>query len=286
MIFDIVSFFSSPLLLLILCGVGMFSGFTAGLLGVGGGFVIVPVLFQVLKLQGIDFDVSMHIAIGTSLAIIVTTGFSSALSHFKHQSVNMDILRLWGPWFCVGVIIGSIIADKSGGLMLMVIFGFITLGFGLQIMIYGDTHPLIVSKYVIVLKKRPIIPSLIGLFSSMLGIGGGIMSVPVLISYGERAKIAVGTSAALGLFVAIPGTIMYMITGMNAVSLPPGSIGYVYVPAFLIIMPIGALFSFLGARVAHRIENSTLKRIFSILLLSVSIKMFYNVFIELFGPIL
>lgn len=254
-----------------LLGAGGLAGLLAGLFGVGGGTVIVPALFALLTAFGYPPDLAMHVAAGTSLATILPTALSSSRAHHKRGSVDMPLLRQLAPGTAVGALIGALAASILGGHFLMLLFAFFASSIALA-MLRG-------SKGFALVKQLPSGHGLqalgggIGLFSAMLGIGGGTVSVPTLAACGYKMTLAVGTGSALGLFIALPGAIGFMITGWDAAGLPPFSVGYVNLVAVAVIAPLSALFAPLGAKLAHQLPELWLRRSFAVFLLLVAVKM-------------
>jgi uncharacterized membrane protein YfcA len=201
---------------------GVVGGVLAGLLGVGGGIVIVPVLEAALAFLGVDASVRMHVAVATSLATIIPTSISSSRAHHARDSVDWGIVRGWWLWILLGTIAGTVIASRVGGQVLAAVFAVMALAVAVKMMFPEDnreggwTPPKGV-------RAAPV-PSGIGLFSAMMGIGGGTFSVPVMTFLGTPIHRAVGTAALLGLVIALPGTAGYMISGHGLATLPFGSI--------------------------------------------------------------
>ena len=270
LIFDLLPF------VVLLIGAGSLAGIIAGLLGVGGGTVIVPVLFQTLLAINIDPAICMHLAIGTSLCLMVTTGFSSARAHHIRDGIDKSVIIEWGPWVIFGVFIGSFLADMSHSAVLNIIFAVVTILAAIRLVTpeqKSHSKPFLMDT-----PWRQCLPIVIGGISTMMGIGGGSMTVPALTIYGFPANRAVATSSVIGLFIAIPGSIMFAINGLNHPSLPIGSVGYIYVPAFFIMLPVSAALAPLGARLAHIIDGSLLKRGFAVFLAIVSVQMAWSAF--------
>tara|TARA_R100000005_G_C5000191_1_gene207012 strand:+ start:2328 stop:3164 length:837 start_codon:yes stop_codon:yes gene_type:complete len=270
---------SLPLLLGLIAAMGVtgvVAGVLAGLLGVGGGIVIVPVLYNLLPFLGVSDDVRIHVAVGTSLATIIPTSISSARSHYKKGAVDMALLKSWGPIIFIGVIIGTALAWVASGNTLTLVFAICALlvaanmAFRPENAHIADRLPGTPWKHVIGL--------FIGSFSAMMGIGGGTFSVPILTLFNYPIKKAVGTAAAIGLIIAVPGTIGFLLSGLNADNLPPGNLGYVNILGFLVIFPLAALCAPLGAKIAHQINANMLKKAFAFFLFLTSLRMFYSLY--------
>ena len=251
-------------LILILLPVGLAAGFIAGLLGVGGGFIIVPCLFFALHGLGIADDGAMHIAVGTSLASIIVTSISSFRAHLRRDAVDRGVLRVWGPFVAAGAFLGAEMASQMKGPVLTAIFGTLALLIALQMSLSSPDKP-----------WRPEPPAkpwwmtiggLIGFISALLGIGGGSLTVPALVLTGTPIHRAVGTASAVGLVVAVPGTIGMIAGGWEDSGGPAMALGHVSLLALAVIAPLTVLTAPLGARAAHALPVKALKRIFALVL--------------------
>ena len=254
---------------------GFFSGYIAGLLGVGGGIIVVPVLYHILSSLGFPSEIIMHVSVATSLGVIIPTGWRSFSSHKKNNSVDEKILKTWLVPTLIGSSIGAIIAGLISGYLLTLFFATIALlvcinlFFGNENLRLGENLP----KGIIGFN----LPLSVGAFSSMLGIGGGTFNVSLMSLYGTPIHRAVGTSAGLGFFLAIPGTFFFIISGLFVDNLPPMSLGYVNILGLILIAPLSTLSAPLGARYAHSLPKKTLTRIFALFLLLTSLRMFLEV---------
>jgi uncharacterized membrane protein YfcA len=250
---------------------GAVAGVLAGLLGVGGGIVIVPALEAALAIVGVDASVRMHIAVATSLATIIPTSISSAAAHYRRSAIDTDIVRYWSPYIFLGAVVGIVIAANVTGQVLAAIFAIVALSVAINMMrpsqektIWDDVPRGI---------GGPIIPTGIGSISTLMGIGGGSMSVPAMILMSKPIHVAVGTSALLGLVIAVPATAGYVIAGWNNELLPEWSLGYVSVVGFAAITPATVLFAPLGAKLAHALSRRWLSLLFGLFLFIVAIRM-------------
>ncbi len=259
--------------LLLVAGAG--AGIIAGLLGVGGGIVVVPVLFNLFGHLGVDDAVRMQVAVGTSLATIVATAWSSAAAHYRKGAVDRDFLRGFGPPIVIGVLLGAAVAAMVKGPVLTSVFATVSLAVAAQIAFgrpewnLGDHLP--------VGWLRQAIGLGIGALSSMMGIGGGSLTVPVMTMYGSPVHRAVGTAAATGFIIGVPGTIGFIIGGWHAQGLPPGSLGFVNLAGLALITPTSVLCAPLGAKLAHSMNTTWLKRIFALFLAFNSVRMFHSI---------
>jgi len=247
---------------------GSVVGILAGLLGVGGGLIIVPVLATLFILQGVDSQIIMHLALGTSLASILITSISSVISHHKKHAVAWNQVYKLSLGIIFGAWCGGIMASQLSSAFLKPIFG---------------VFELLVAAYMLYGKKpgehqcRPsllnfnISGSLIGFISSIVGIGGGTMSVPWLLWHGNSIHKAIATSAAIGFPIALSGSISYLYTGWKHTSLPEYSIGFIYLPALLGIIVSSVVFAPIGATLAHQLDVQKLKKTFAYLLIVLAI---------------
>ena len=253
-------------LIIIFLLTGIISGFIAGLLGVGGGIIIVPISYFVLQYLGYSSDHAMHVAIASSLGIICFTSLSSIRSHIKLQNVNFNILRTWVPGIVLGSLIGSYSASVISGEILVDIF--ILLAFIIALNMAFQKEPIIISKDLPNSKLiNLIMSSIIGFLSVLIGIGGGSFSVPTLTMFSKKMHEAVGTSATLGFFIAFPGTIILIISGLRIEDLPPFSIGYLNIAIVFLVSCTSIFTANIGAKVSVNINKVFLRRIFSIFLL-------------------
>ncbi len=249
---------------------GAMAGLLAGLLGVGGGLIIVPVLALLFSVQGFSDQHLMHLAIGTSLATIVVTALSSTLAHQRRGAVHWSAFRGLSLGILVGAGAGALSADRLSGPMLRALFGVFELVVAAQLAI--DRVP----------RAHRTLPGGVGLgvtgagigaVSAVLGIGGGTMTMPFLLWCNVPVRQAVGTSAACGLPIAAAGTLGFIISGHDASGLPPGAIGYVYAPAVAAIVAASVLGAPLGASLAHKVQPSTLRRGFALFLAALGARM-------------
>ncbi len=242
---------------------GVVGGLVAGMLGVGGGIVIVPVLYHVLALMGVDPDVRMHIAVGTSLATIIPTSFSSARSHNAKGAVDWDLLRRWVVPMVVGVLIGSALAGVARGQALALFFACVALPVAAHLAFFGETKRL-----------ADHLPTGIG--GTMMGIGGGTVGVPCMTLCGVPIHRAVGTASAFGAIISIPGTIGSIIAGWHAAHLPPYSLGYVNLLGFLLIAPASYFVAPFGAQIAHMTDVRRLRYLFAFFIAVTAGRMLYD----------
>ena len=257
--------------MLITGGVG---GILAGLLGVGGGIVIVPVMEAALTWLGVDEAIRMHVAVATSLATIIPTSVASSRAHHRRKAVDLELVRRWALFVLLGAFAGTIIASRVHSNVLSIIFAVVALIVALKMILplEGRTISDDVPEGILL----PLIPTGIGAVSSMMGIGGGTLSVAILTLFNQPIHRAVGTAALFGLVISLPGTIGFMIAGLDDPRLPPGSIGYVNFIGFALISPMTFLAAPLGADIAHRLSRRHLGLLFGAFLVIVAVRMFYR----------
>lgn len=260
------------LYVLALLATGAFSGFLAGLLGVGGGIVVVPVLLIVFDAFNVDPSIRNQVAVGTSLATIIPTSIVSARSHWRKGSMDQSLLRSLAPMTFVGVIVGTLLASIVSGNVLTAVFA--TVALLVSIKMAMGPNAFVIGKRLPGRIGVGAIGTTIGTVSAMMGIGGGTLTVPVLSLFSYPIHTAVGTAAALGLVISIPGAIGFALTGHGQEMLPPFSIGYVNWVGFLTIVPTSIFTAPWGAKVAHAISRVWLSRAFAFFLIVTSIKMF------------
>lgn len=249
---------------------GVAAGVLAGMLGVGGGLVIVPVLALLFAQQGFDATVVMHLAIGTSLATIVLTSLSSVRAHHRRGAVVWPLVRQLTPGIILGTWLGAFVAHQLPTATLRTLFGLFELLVAAQMALQLGAAP-----------HRPLpgrvatatAGGVIGAVSAIVGIGGGTMTVPFLTWCNVEMRRAVATSAACGLPIALSGALAYLLTGWQQAALPAGSSGYLYWPALLGIAVSSVLFAPLGAWLAHTLPVTTLKRFFALFLCVLGVRM-------------
>ncbi len=245
---------------------GLFSGLIAGLLGVGGGIIIVPVSYFILLQLGYSIDVVMHVSVASSLCIIVFTSISSVLSHIKLNNIDRNVVKKWVAGIISGSIIGSLLASRIEGEILVLIF--ISLAFLISLNMFFQRNIKTIGNDIPQnFFTNFSISGLIGLFSALIGIGGGSFSVPILGIFSKKIHQAVGTSAVLGFFIALPGAISYIFLGINIEGLPPYSLGYVNILIVALVISTSIFTANIGAKLSSKISKEILKKIFAIFLL-------------------
>ena len=253
---------------------GVLAGVMAGLFGIGGGIVIVPVLELALGLIGVDSSIRMHVAVGTSLATIIPTSLSSARAHHQRGSVDLGIASHWAPYVIVGALAGAWIAAQVQSRTLAVVFATLALLVAMKMIFLPVNRSLTDG-----LPTGPlvaILPVSIGCLSSLMGIGGGTFSVMTLTMFNQPIHRAVGTAALLGLAISIPGTIGFIAAGWGDSRLPPGSVGYVSLVGLLLIAPATVIAAPLGARIAHSLSERMLSLFFGLFLAAAAVRLIYG----------
>ena len=253
---------------------GVVAGLLAGLLGVGGGIVIVPVLYHLFSLLEIDPAVRMHLAVGTSLATIIPTAIISARSHYAKNSMDLDLLRSLGPFVLLGAVAGGFAGSLFKGAILSAIFATVALIVAANMAFRSEGSSL--RNELPTGPGRGFIGLCIGSLSAVMGIGGGTLGVPVLSAFNFPIRRAVGTASALGIIIGIPGAIGFAFAGLDATGRPPASIGYVNLVGFALIVPLTMRMAPVGANIAHRINPGRLRLAFAIFLALTATRMFFD----------
>jgi len=263
------------LFLVAIVGAGIAGGLLAGLLGVGGGIIIVPVLFVIFTTLGYASGLAMKLAVATSLATIVLTSLISARSHHKRGATDVALLKAWFFPIIAGVVIGTLIGGYADGRVLTLVFAVVAVLVAFKMMIPEKADALTSGFPNRIVKA--VSGAVVGLISAMMGIGGGTLSVPLLTTVGYDMRQAVGTSAAIGFVIALPATVGYVLTGQGVAELAPLSLGYVNLPAFVALVPLTMVVAPMGARIAHAIPQRALQYAFGVFLLLTATRMFYSV---------
>ncbi len=254
----------SLLSVLLLLGTGAFAGMLGGLFGIGGGVVIVPVLYAVFGAMGVAEAVQIKLAVGTSLATIIVTSARSLTAHAKTGQVEMALLRRWAPFIAAGAAGGAALARIVPAEALTLIFALGVLLIALQKAFGGQPSAREASLPPPIVQYA--LAAATGLASALMGIGGGVFGVLILTSFGRSVHRAVATAAGFGLAIAVPGAIGFVLAGQGA-PVPPGAVGYVHLVGFATLAVATAVTAPLGARLAHRLSATLLTRLFAIYLL-------------------
>ena len=245
-------------------------GFVAGLFGIGGGLITVPFLYYIFSLLGIDQQFLMHLAVGTSFAIIIPTSIVSVLTHHKFKAVDFKIVRNYGIFVVLGVILGTFFAAslKTKSLILFFVVVIFFLSIYLLLLKEKEKNALIPIRFHI----KIILGIIVGFISAPMGIGGAIMNVPILKFFGYSINRAIGSAAAIGFLIALFGAAGFIISGRYLNTNLPLSIGFLNIPAFLIFIPITTFMARIGAKTVHKIDKKKIGKFFGLFLLAIGIK--------------
>ena len=249
-------------------------GFVAGLFGIGGGLITVPFLFFIFGSLGINQEYIMHLAVGTSFAIIIPTSIVSVLTHHKFKAVDFEIVKSYGIFVVLGVIFGTIFAASLKTKTLILFFSVVIFLLSIYLLLLKEKEKNIAIKIKFHLKI--IFGFLVGFVSAPMGIGGAVMNVPILKFFGYSINRAIGSSAAIGFLIAVSGAIGFLITGSYLSVNLPLSIGFINIPTFLIFIPITSLMAKIGARTVHNIDKKKISKYFGVFLFIVACKFFYE----------
>ena len=249
-------------------------GFVAGLFGIGGGLITVPFLYYIFSKLGIDQAYLMHLAVGTSFAIIIPTSTVSVLTHHKFKAVDFDIVKSYGIFVVLGVIVGTIFAASLKTKSLVLFFSIVILFLGIYLLLLKEKEKNIIIK--IKLHLKIILGFIVGFISAPMGIGGAVMNVPILKFFGYSINKAIGSAAAVGFLIALFGAIGFLISGSYLKTNLPLSIGFLNIPAFLIFIPITTFMARIGAKTVHKIDKNKISKFFGIFLLLIATKFFYE----------
>ncbi|OYV27232.1 MAG: hypothetical protein B7Z82_06085 [Halothiobacillus sp. 20-54-6] len=250
---------------------GVFSGLAAGLLGIGGGLVVVPILLMLFPLIGLqDNGHLVHLAIGTSLATIMFSSMASIYTHHKYQGILWSLFAKIAPGIVIGSIVGASIAHFLPGELLKKIFGVLEVLIALQMGLGKQPAAHRTLPGAIPLNALGIT---VGGIGTIMGMGGGAMTTPFFMWCNVTARNAIATSAAIGLPTSLAGAAGYVVTGWGVPDLPAWSLGYIYLPALLGIVIPSLIFAPIGANLTHKLPATTLKRIFAVVLVIFGINM-------------
>jgi uncharacterized membrane protein YfcA len=247
-------------------------GFMAGMLGIGGGMILVPVLDALFLHLGVPEETAIRAAVATSLATVIVTALRSARSHHKRGSFDMDLAKLWAPWIVLGAAAGAITASVIAGAGLRGVFGVVAALIAIN-MAFGREAWQVDAALPAFFRKAA--AAIVGGVSVMMGLGVGALGVPAMTLFGAPIRTAVGTAAGLGLCTAVPGALILMVQGWGAPGLAPFSLGYVNLAAFALIVPVTILTAPLGVAASHRISQKALRRAFAVFLALMAARMLF-----------
>ena len=262
-------------LIAVLAVAGALIGFLAGVFGIGGGAISVPIFFEMFQMLGHPPEMAMPLAVGTSLAVIIPTSLLSSLGHFKRGTVDMALLKIWALPVLVGVIAGAAIARFAQPQVFQMVFVVVAAVNATKLLTGGsgwrlrDTLPgrAMLSVYGLIL----------GLVSALMGIGGGAVSNLILTLHNVPIHRAVSTSAGVGVLIAIPGTVGYMVAGLGQPGLPADALGFVSLATVLLTIPTSILTTRFGVALAHRLTRPQLERAFGLFLLAVCLRFLWAI---------
>jgi len=249
-------------------------GFVAGLFGIGGGLITVPFLYYIFNSLGVDQQYLMHLAVGTSFAIIIPTSTVSVLTHHKFKAVDFEIVKNYGLFVVMGVLLGTIFAASLKTKTLILFFSIVILLLSIYLLLLKEKEKSIIIP--IKLHLKIILGTIVGFISAPMGIGGAIMNVPILKFFGYSINRAIGSAAAIGFLISVFGAIGFLISGSYLKTNIPLSVGFLNIPAFLIFIPITTFMARIGARTVHKIDKNKISKIFGIFLLIVAGKFLYE----------
>ncbi len=247
-------------------------GFMAGLFGIGGGLIMVPILFYLYSFVGIEQRFIMHLALGTSFSIIIPTSIISTMTHMKFKAVDFSIVKTFGIFVVIGVVFGTIFAISLKTSSLLLLFSIMTMIFAIYFLL--EKEKIDPSPRQINLIYRVICGFLSGFVSAPMGIGGGVFNVPIFKIFGYSIPVAIGSSAAIGFLTALTGAIGFAISGSYLNINVPLSLGFVNIPTFLIFVPITVLMAKIGAKTVHKVNKSLLGKLFGVYLFIVACRLF------------
>lgn len=262
-----------PSLILFLLATGAVGGFLSGLLGVGGGFIFVPALVYALEIMGYQGLHTTHLAVGTTLAVMMVTSALSAYGHYQRGAFDKTILKNWSAFLIAGVVLGALSASFIPSRLLYAVFALLT--FCLAIYMTRGATEAVKSAVPLSIKFQQSLVVVIGWASALVGIGGATLTIPLMTKAHVPIHRAIGTAVALGVVVAAIGMLGYMMIGRFVQDLPNYSIGFVNYAAVGAILPTALIMAPLGVRLAHRLSRVMLARLFAAVLFLVALKMFY-----------
>lgn len=254
---------------------GALAGLFGGMFGIGGGTLLVPVLFLLFEQQGFHNAHLLHLALGTSMAIIIFTALASMWKHHQHHAVNWRVVRLITPGILFGTLLGALFATSIAPRALAIFFALFVLFAAMQILF--NIRPQ-ATRQLPGITGLTLTGAFTGWLSSLVSIGGGTIIVPFLLWCNIPLRKAIGTSAAIGFPVAMGGTIGYIVTGLSVQNLPLSSLGFVYWPALIWVALASVFTAPLGAKITHQIEITLLRQLFAILLIVLAGKMLFKIF--------
>ncbi|HBO16115.1 MAG TPA: hypothetical protein DD440_07235 [Porticoccaceae bacterium] len=265
-------------LLMALVTTGIVAGLIAGLLGVGGGLVIVPVLYWVFQSVGVDAAAAILMATGTSLTTIIFTSIASARAHYRYGNVDVPLFRRWAVPMLFGVVIGGWVSTRVDGSVLTGLFGSVASLIALNRLFRPNTTVVWDQLPSVVVQSG--LAAVIGLTSVMMGVGAGTLGVAIMTSYNMQVHRAVGTAALFGCVIALPGAIMMLLNSGSPADSLVGTVGFVSIPGVLVIVPMTTLFAPVGVRLGSQLNAQKLQKIFAIFLMLIGAAMLWSTIAE------
>ena len=250
------------------------AGFMAGLFGIGGGLITVPVLYYVFEAAGLNNEYLMHLAVGTSFSIIVPTSISSVMTHNKFNAVDFNIVKSFGIFVIIGVIFGAIFASTLKTEQLVLFFSIAIFFLGIYLIFLKDKE--LETSLNFKIQYKMIFGFISGFISGQLGLGGAVMNVPILKFFGYSINKAIGSAAAIGFLIAITGAIGFSLIGGYKGVNEPFTIGFINIPAFLVFVPITIYMAKIGAKTVHKIDKKLITKLFGLLNIVVSVLLFFE----------
>ena len=252
------------------------AGFAAGLFGIGGGLITVPILFYIFSATGVEPSYLMHLAVGTSFGIIIPTSIVSVLTHHQHKAVDFGVVKGYGIFVAIGVILGTILAASLKTKPLILFFTIVVYILAIYLLFLKEKEENLEIKMGLLARGTAGIIS--GFISAPMGIGGAVMNVPILKFFGYQINKAIGSAAAIGFIIALFGALGFLISGSYLSVNLPLSIGFLNIPAFLIFFPITAFMARIGAKASHRINKKKMTKYFGFFLLIIGTRFLYEYF--------
>jgi len=262
-------------LLLIMSVTAVVAGFFAGFFGIGGGIITVPCLFYIFGAVGIDKSFIMHLAVGTSFAIIVPTAIMSVFTHYKHQAVDFGVIKTYGIFVVIGVIIGTFFAASMQTKSLVLFFSITIYLLALNLIFLKDKTKI---KLKFTLLQRTVFGFIVGFVSSLMGIGGAIMNVPILKFVGYTINKSIGSAASIGFLISVFGFLGFLVSGILTKTDIPLSVGFINIPAFLIFIPITVMMAKIGASTVHKMKKEIIAKLFGVFLIIIASRFLYDYF--------
>ena len=251
-------------------------GFVAGLFGIGGGLITVPFLYYIFGSLGIDQQYLMHLAVGTSFAIIIPTSIVSVLTHHRFKAVDFEIVKSYGIYVVLGVVLGTVFAASLKTKSLVLFFTIVIFLLAFYLLLLKEKEKSVIVK--IRLHLKIIFGIIVGFISAPMGIGGAVMNVPILKFFGYPINKAIGSAAAIGFIIALFGAGGFLISGSYLEADLPLSIGFLNIPAFLVFFPITAFMARLGAKASHKVDKMKMTKYFGLFLIVIGTRFLYEYF--------